>query len=265
MILSSHTLLPPPNYYLQPVRAQFGIGGKKKQGTKFQDLQEQATEGSAAAAAGGLGALGGLDMGDMDLAKMQEMMAEAMNDPETMKAFEEMGDQFGSAMEGLASMSPEALAQQMEDAMKMLTDDSLVDSILENKAEVLKQIEESGTVPPEELARFKSDPAYFELKMRESFDQMKDIFDDPEMMKSMTDAMSGMQDMMGDPDMMKNMLGDFTSDEKIEEARLELLSGDNPTLTAMFDTPEMQGILKDPKKFRDTVKEGQQGMMGDEL
>jgi hypothetical protein len=226
-------------------------------------LQEQAVAADAGAAAG-MGGLAGLDMEGLDMAKMMEMM----KDPETMKAMEQMGDQFAGAMDGLSKMSPEELMQQMEEAMKMLTDGDMVEALLGNKNDILKELESAGTVPPEELAKFKADPAYFELKMRESFSQMEDIFKDPEMMKTMTDAMSGMQEMMGDPDALASLMGEaLADDDKIEEARLELLRGDNPALSAMFDNAEMQEILKDPIKFRDQVKEGQKGMMGmgDEL
>jgi hypothetical protein len=77
-----------------------------------------------------------------------------------------------------------------------------------------------------------------------------------------------MQELMGDPDALASLMGEaLADDDKIEEARLELLRGDNPALSAMFDNAEMQEILKDPIKFRDQVKEGQKGMMGmgDEL
>jgi hypothetical protein len=251
---------------IQPACAQFGIAGKRKGGTKFQDLQEQAAGGGGGGDATGdalSNMMGGAGMGGMDMAKMQDMWAEALNDPETMKAFEQMGDQFGAAMEGLSKMSPEQLQQQMEDAMKMLTDGDMVDTIVKNKEEILQQLELAGTVPPEELAKFKADPEYFELKMRESFGQMKDIFEDPEMLKTMTEAMGGMQELLDNPNMLTELMGsELASDEKIEEARLELLSGENPALTGMFDTDEMQAILKDPVKFREIVKEGQQDMMG---
>jgi hypothetical protein len=230
-------------------------------------LQEQAAGGAgggdeaADALSSMMGGMGGME--GMDMAKMQEMWAEALNDPETMKAFEQMGDQFGSAMEGLSKMSPEQLQAQMEDAMRMLTDGDMVDTIIKNKEEILQQLELAGTVPPEELAKFKADPEYFELKMRESFGQMKEIFEDPEMLKTMTEAMGGMQELMDNPNMLTELMGsELASDEKIEEARLELLNGENPALTGMFDTDEMQAILKDPVKFREIVKEGQQDMMG---
>jgi hypothetical protein len=250
---------------IQPACAQFGIAGKRKGGTKFQDLQEQAAGGGGDQAAGDAlsNMMKGGGMEGMDMAKMQDMWTEALNDPETMKAFESMGDEFGAAMEGLSKMTPEQLQQQMEDAMKMLTDGDMVDTIVKNKEEILQQLELAGTVGPEELAKFKSDPEYFELKMRESFGQMKDIFDDPEMLKTMTEAMSGMQELMDNPNMLTELMGsELASDEKIEEARLELLNGENPALTGMFDTEEMQAILKDPVKFREIVKEGQQDMMG---
>jgi hypothetical protein len=49
---------------------------------------------------------------------------------------------------------------------------------------------------------------------------------------------------------------------ELEEARLELLGGEHPALSAVFENAEMQEILKDPIKFQDQVKEGQKGMMG---
>lgn len=53
------------------------------------------------------------------------------------------------------------------------------------------------------------------------------------------------------------------SDEKIEEARLELLANQkdpnvksNPVLNSMFESEEMQELLKDPKKWKESVQLG---------
>lgn len=257
---------------VSPVAAQFGIPMKKK-GSSFQDLNEKAATDQDA---GGLAAaFGGGDMGDMgDLAKMfegvdmeqmQDLWKDAMNDPETMKQMEQMGDKFGEAMEELSKMTPEQLQQQMQDAMSMLTDGDMADQILGKKDEVLKSLEQTGMVSAEELAKFKEDPEYFELKMRESFGQMKDVFNDPEMIKGAMNMMQGIGGADGaGGDMMKEMAKAFTegldTDEKIEEARLEILSNpelsSNPMLKQMFDAPEFKEVLADPVKWRESVKEG---------
>lgn len=194
-----------------------------------------------------------------------------MNDPETLKYLEQMGDQFGSAMEQLAKMSPEELEKQMEQAMKLLTGSDILDSVISQQDEILRTLEASGTVPPEELAKFKADPDYFELKMRESFDQMQGMFKDPEMVQAMTSAMTGMKELFGSSQALAGEMskllegGDLTDDDKLEEARLQLLSGDfgsNPLLEEMLKSDELKGVLKDPKKWRESVKEGVAGMKG---
>jgi hypothetical protein len=126
---------------LQPACAQFGVLRKRKGGTNFQDLQEQAVAADAVAVAG-MGGLVGLDMEGLYMEKIMEMM----KDPETMKAMEQMGDQFVAAMDGLSKMSPEELMQQMEEAMKMLTDGDMVEALLGNKNEILKELESADTV-----------------------------------------------------------------------------------------------------------------------
>ena len=192
------------------------------------------------------------------------------NDPEIQKYLEQIGSQFGNAMEQLAKMSPEDLEKQMSEAMKMLTEDSMVNNVLDQRDEILKTLETAGSVPPEELAKFKADPEYFELKMRESFEQMKGMFSDPEMMKSMAEAMSGMSELFG---AQNELMGDLQklassgdlSDDKIEEARLTLLQSDhadNPLLAEMMKSDEMVDLLRDPVAWKKSVKEGLKGMGG---
>lgn len=232
--------------------AQFGIAGMRKK-TQFQELQEKA------AAKDDPSALLESLMGGADMAQMQQLWAEALNDPATMKQMEAMGAEFAQAMEQLTKLSPDELEKQMQEAVNMLTEDSMVDAVIEKRDEVLKQLEMTKAVPAEELARFKADPEYFELKMRESFDQMKGIFSDPTYMNKLSEAMGSLGNM-------KQMLqGSFSEelndDTKIEEARLQILKGDNPLLSQMFgDSEELQELVKDPKKWKEAVKEGFSGM-----
>ena len=115
-----------------------------------------------------------------DIEAMQELWAEALKDPETLKAMEQMGEKFGSAMENLAKMTPEELQKQMEDAMEiMFTSESMVDAIVE-RDEVLAELERSGMATHKALARFKANPIYIKLKIREPFDEMKNTFNDPD-------------------------------------------------------------------------------------
>ena len=105
--------------------------------------------------------------------------------------------------------------------------------------------------------------------MQESFEQMQGIFNDPEVLKAATETMGGISEIMKNPglldDVFKSMMGDFNDDDKIEEARLKLLSdpeGAHPMLKDMFQSEEMQEILKDPVKWRESVKEGQGLLQG---
>ncbi|GAX24980.1 hypothetical protein FisN_2Lh259 [Fistulifera solaris] len=228
-------------FLLSPVCAQFGVGGNRRQqeGTKFQDLQNRAAQATAGA----------------DADDMAQMLAEAFNDPETLKQYEQ-------AMEQLSKMTPEELQAQMAEAMKMLSEGDMLTEVLKNKDDVIKNLEASGAVPPEELARYKTDNAYFELKMRESFEEMQQVFTNPEYLKYATDAMQNVAELMKNPESvfagLAEMMGDMT-DDQIEEARLKLLAGgfnDDPLLKDAFDSQEMKDIVKDPKKWKEAVKEG---------
>jgi dGTP triphosphohydrolase len=239
----------------------------RKKAASFEDLNEQAKNKQD----DGFG-MEGMDMAAIqkmmqgaDMDQLQKLWTEALKDPAAMKQMEAMGGKFTEAIEEMAKMTPEQLMSQMQEAMQMLTDDSMADKIVQQKDEVLKSLEQSGMVTPEELARFKTDPAYFESKMRESFNQMKGIFSDPEAIKSAMNAMaSGGEGMM--TEMAKMFSEGLDSDEKIEEARLEVLKNpelmDNPMLKPMFDTPEFKELIKDPKKWRESIKEGQKAFAG---
>jgi len=225
-------------------------------------LQEQAKQQAATGA--------GIDaMGAGGMEGMQKMLEDAMKDPEAKKYLEQMGHNFEDAMEQLAKLSPDQMKKQMEDAMASLTDSSMVDTIVAQRDEVLKQLEMTKSVPAEELAKMKADPNYFELKMRESFGQIKDMFNKPEMAEYMTQAISGMTEMFSaSGELMKEIeklaeSGELTDDSKIEEARLQLIKGDfdsNPLLKEMLEKDEMLEILQDPKKWREGIKEGQKAL-----
>lgn len=232
----------------QPACAQFGVAGgrKKKVGTSFQELNEKVkAEGTGAAVGDGAG----------DLEKLQEMMAKAFEDPAALEAINQMSAGLQGMMEELGKMDPEALQAQMAQAMKLLTQDDIMDTVISKKDEVMASLEQSGLVPPEELAKYKTDPAYFEEQMKGAFEQMKGLFDNPEMLKTAADAMKGMQDAFSDPlltKMQELLMADNVSEIEIEELRLSFLQNpnwmkDNPSM-AMF-----QGLseeVKDEQKFK---------------
>jgi hypothetical protein len=272
------------NAILKPTYGQFGVGGGRKtqqqQNTKFQELQELAkkqqggTDDDAVAGGGaggaGLGGLGNI-LDGMDTQNFQKLWADAMNDPSTMDKMKQYGGQFGSALEKMMDMDPTELQQQLNDAMKLMSNGDIVDTVLQQKEQVLQTLEATGTVPPEELAKYRADPEYFESQMRQSFSQMKDIFTNPEYLSKAADVMKNMKDVLGDPDIIYDLtkslgaggdgtgLGDFTSDEKLEEIRLQFLNGQMsgiPGIDEIFNTPEMQEVLQDPIKWKQTVKDG---------
>jgi hypothetical protein len=255
------------------VVAQFGVAGNRKQqgqNTRFQELQEMAKKQGAGGDGGGGG--GGMEQfgldGLGDMGDYQKMLADAMKDPAAMDQLKQYGEQFGGVLEQMMQMSPDELQKQLDEAMKLMTDGDLVDTVLSQKEAVLETLEASGTVTPEELARFKADPEYFELKMRESFDQMKDVFANPEYMSKAAEAMQSMKGLMEDPskisELTKSLGSDWTSDEKIEEARLQFLNGDItgiPGFDEIFQSEEMQEILKDPVKWKATVQDGLEDLL----
>ena len=206
---------------------------------------------------------------NQDLAKLQEMMMKAFEDPAAMDAIKQMSVGMEDVMKELGKMSPEALQAQMEEAMKLMTQDDIMDAVISKKEDVLASLEQTGLVPPEELAKFKADPAYFEEQMKGAFDQMKGLFQNPDLIKMATDTMKGMQDALTDPllaKMQELLMADHVSEVEIEELRLSFLQKpnwmeDNPAM-AMF-----QGLseeVKDAQKFKDGFLEARKAI-GDML
>jgi hypothetical protein len=223
----------------------------KKKGGSFQEMNEKAQEMETAGDAAAGGALGGLaDMfGDLDPSQLEELAG--------------LGEYFNQIMDTMGKMTPEELEKQMQDAMQMLASGDMMENMLGMQDEIIKSLEESGQVTPEEVAKFKADPEYFEQKMKESFGQMQELFSDPETLKAATQGMQGISELYKNPgkmdEVLQELLGDFDDDEKIEEVRLLLLQNPDvgiPGLGDAFNTPEMKDILSDPKKWRESVKEG---------
>lgn len=136
-------------------------------------------------------------------------------------------------------------------------------NIMQHQDEILKTLEETGQVDQAELARFKTDPEYFEQKMKESFEQMSSLFNDPEVLNLATKSMAGLTGLYSNPgqmeEMMQELLAEFNDDEKIEQVRrmfLESPEAADPALMEMLGGAEMQALLKDPKKWREAIKEG---------
>eukprot|EP00986_Skeletonema_menzelii_P007226 scaffold2826_cov152-Skeletonema_menzelii.AAC.2 len=259
-----------------PSTAQFGVAGNKRKGgaASFEELNKLAAERAEGGAAGGmaglenmLGDLGGMDIGalmeGLDPNTLQDLIAEGMKDP----AVQEMMAGMQGAMDELLNMDSEQLKAQMAEAMNMLTSMDMQQNILDQQEEVLKMMEAQGTATPGEIAEYRANPEKFAEKMSEAFGQMKEIFSDPKALDEVVQMMKGFGELMADPKGAMSKLGTvlqdaLADDEKIEEARLQLLSDPSSAGVANFDSDEMQEILRDPVKWRKSVKEGQRMMMG---
>lgn len=240
------------------VDGQFGVGNRKQQqqqNTKFQELQEMAKK----QASGGTDAAGGFNIDSL-----ADLWSNA--DPNTMETMKQYGEQFNGVLEQMMKMSPDELQKTMQDAMNLMTQGDIVDTVLTQKDTVLKTLETTGMVPADELEKYKKDPEYFELKMRESFDQMKDLLTNPEYVNKATEAVQSMKEYMDNPSKITELAAsmtadlDWTSDDKLEEVRLQFLNGDVttgiPGLDQLFQSDEMKAVLQDPVKWRETVKDG---------
>lgn len=174
-------------------------------------------------------------------------------------------------MDELLNMDPEQLKAQMQEAMQMLTSEDLQKNVMAQKEDVLAMMEAQGTATPEQIAEYRANPKKFEEDMAEAFGQMKEIFNDPKNMETMAQMVQGFGAVLKDPKAALSKLGDvlkdsFADDDKIEEARLQLLQdpdiAGNKAISDMFQTEEMKELLNDPVKWRKSVKEGQQMMFG---
>jgi len=266
MFIRFSTILLLSSLVVTPVEGQFGVGKQKRKnqgGTSFQELNEKAK--TMVDSGGNAG------MPDID-----ELMKQMMGDGDMMKGLENLGPEMDEVMKLMANMSPEDLAKQMQDAMEMFTGDDMMSNMIGHSDEILETLEKTGAVDAEELEKYRNDPEYFEQKMKESVEQMKQVWNDPDMMGKAAEGMKAAQDLYKNPDsaneMMEQMLKGL-SDEDIESVRQALLEdgdGGDPMMRQLFgsmDTKDLQDVLKDPIKWRKTVKEGlgvlnQQGNAG---
>ena len=250
------------HYSVQPVNAQFGLKKQKKGGSSFEELNEMMKDGGADGDAG-LGDLG-------DLAGLQELMANAMKDPETMKMMEQMQAQFAGALEKMAEIDPEEMQKQMAEALKLMADGDMVDSIISRRDEVLASLKQTGLVDAEELAKYEADPKYFEDQMRNVFGQMSGLFSDPDLIRAATEQMAGIAEASKNPvaiEMGDILMADNIDDDRIEELRLLILQNpdalsSNPIYSEMVSTDDFQEQLKDAKKWKAGVMEAREMMKG---
>lgn len=259
---------------LPSASAQFGVAKKRGDGgSTFSEVQELAKEqyedGGDKTGLDMLGQLG--DLANMDMSELEKLVEEAMKDPEAAKMFSEFGQQMESAYEQLQGMDEETLGENIAEAMKMFEDDDALSNILGDKDKMLDQLAGSGMIDADKLEEYKTNPDKLETDVREAMKQMGELVKDPTYIKQMSEILTNPGDYLetlkesfgGASEEMSAMLD---NDEKIEEARLQLL--ENPDLLGpMFSTPEMQEMLKDPLKWRKSVKDGKEllGAGGDIL
>lgn len=210
-----------------------------------------------------------------DLKAMQEMMANAMKDPETAKAINSMTENIQKAMGEMGNADPAALQAQMEEAMKLMASGDIMESVIDKKDEVLATLEQTGLVSADELAKYKADPNYFEEQMRGAFSQMKGLLDDPSLLSGAMEGMQGMQKAMEDPvmkDLQDLLMADKVTDLQIETLRLKFLQQpdlltSNPMFAGMADEVKDEAVFqKGFMEARGAVKQMMEGagaaMMG---
>mmetsp|Transcript_6354 Transcript_6354/g.7865 ORF Transcript_6354/g.7865 Transcript_6354/m.7865 type:complete len:281 (-) Transcript_6354:88-930(-) len=249
-----------------PINAQFGIPQKKKGGT-FEEMNQMAKDQMA-----GLDSANLMDeLANMDPDEMMKMIQESMNDPATMQYLEQFGAGMGDVMEKIAKMNPEEMKKQIQDNLSQMSSPDILNSVLENSDEVLESLLQQGLITEEQATEYKENPAAFQEQMSSAFDEMNKILQDPAALDAALEMMSGMADILGDPSAALKSIGEaFTSqlgsDDKIEEARLQLLAdpsaAGNPALASLFENKDMIDILQDPVKFREQVKKGQEMISG---
>jgi len=247
-----------------PAVAQFGV--PQKRGGSFEELNEAAKEG--------MGGNGMADFANMDYNELMKMIQETMDDPAMMEYVDGLSAGMGDAMEQLSKMSPEEIQSQMEQNLKAMASPDMLDSVMEQKDEVLATLKAQGLITDEQLEEFQNDPQKFQETMGEAFGQMTKMLSDPDAIDAVSQVMKGVSEIMKDPAAAMGSLASAFSeglgdDDKIEEARLQLLAdpenAGNPALASLFGDAEMQEILQDPIKWREQVKKGQEmlGAMGD--
>jgi len=283
---------------IDPIYGQWGLG-KKRGGSTFEELQDIAKKqlGGAKdnkqrnpATASTLlkrpvippkkDTDSGSDYDDDDntVEEWSRFLQEALDDPATMKYMEQMNENMGSVLDQLSHLSPKQIQEQIAQGLQQITEPSVLENILQQQDLVLSTLVQQGLVTPEKAAEYKKHPELFEQEIASAFDQMKQIFADPDALNAAMQMMKGFGDVMkgGDTtDVLKKLTKSVVDtvsdaledDDTIEKARLQLLqnpaAAGNPALASLLKDPEMQSILNDPVKWREQVKKGQEMLMAD--
>lgn len=258
-------------------RAQFGVPREKQKANAptFEQMNEMAQDQYAGIDINALGEQGDMmrkalgEMGNFDMNQWAKMMEETLKDPQTMEMIAEMSKGMGDLAEQLKTQSPDEI---VKNAMDVLNSGSMFDGLKENMDEVLANLEASGMIPQDKMMEYKADPDKFKKDLDDAMGMLGDLFKDPAAMDAAASMLKGFSEVMEDPEKMMEQFNrfaaefsqafaDFDDDDKIEEARLQLLdnpelAGD-PTLASVFSSDEMKEILNDPVKWRESVKKGQ--------
>lgn len=266
MLKGAFKLLGLASIFSTPALAQFGVP-QKRGGTGFEDLQEMAKEQ--------MGGKGMADLANLDSGELMKMIEETMNDPQMMEYMKGLDAGMGEAMEQISKMTPEEIAQLMEQNLKAMTSPEMLNSVLEQKDDVLQSLLQQGLITEEQMAEFENDPQKFQETMADAFGEINKIMEDPSAIDAATKIMQGVSDIVKNPakamgDFAQALTADLDDDDKIEEARLQLLENPdvagNPMLASLFQDEQMQELLKDPIKWREQVKKGKDmigGLGGD--
>ena len=215
--------------------------------------------------------MAGATMDELGNIDMNEILKHAMEDPDMKEMMNQFDFDLEGAMAELANLTPEQLAKQMEEAMNLFTSDNYLETALENQEEILKNLETSGMMSEEELAAFRNNPQQLETEMKAAMDQLKDLFADPEAMNAATEIAQSLTGLLTDPtklaDAMAEMSAQLSDDDKIEEARLQILSNPeilgNKEMQELFGADEMKEILKDPAAWKQAIEQGKDMLFAD--
>jgi len=237
-----------------PVLSQFGV----PRSGSFEELNEMAKDQ--------MGGGSMADLANLDYDELMKMVQETMQDPSMMEYIDGLSSGMGEAMEQLSKMSPEEIQMQMKDNLQAMSSPDMLNSVLDQKEDVLNSLSDQGLITEEQKEEFLNDPEKFQETMAEAFGEMSKILSDPEAIDAVTKVMKGVSDIMKDPNEALSQLAQAFSeglddDDKIEEARQQLIAdpenAGNPMLASLFEDDEMQEILRDPVKWREQVKKGQ--------
>ena len=242
---------------------QFGVPQQKKKGGTFEEMNQLAKDKMAGLDGANLME----ELANMDPDEMMKIYKDAMNDPATKQYMEQFGEGMADVMDKFSKMDPATMKAQIQDNLSKLSSPDILNLVLESKDEVIESLVDQGLITDEQAEEYKNNPELFQKEMSASFEEMNKILSDPAALDAALDMMKGMGGVLSNPsealqkisEAFQSELGD---DDKIEEARLQLLADPNaagsPALSALFENQDMKEILQDPIKFREQVKKGQE-------